>query len=95
MPAHFDRFDLFRRVRVRVRAQAEGRRPMSASSGSDAGADADAVGLVIAPGRTKRAWDRGRRSRTLYSERELDESLLDLDVDALRARLGLSESAGS
>jgi hypothetical protein len=41
MPAHFDRFDLFRRVRVRVRAQAEGRRPMSASSGSDAGADAD------------------------------------------------------
>jgi hypothetical protein len=38
MPAHFDRFDLFRRVPVRVRAQAEGRRPMSAPSGSDAGA---------------------------------------------------------
>jgi hypothetical protein len=33
MPVHFDRFDLFRRVRVR--AQAEGRRPMSAPSGSD------------------------------------------------------------
>jgi hypothetical protein len=44
MPAHFDRFDLFRRVRVRVRAQAEGRRPMSAPSGADADADVERRG---------------------------------------------------
>jgi hypothetical protein len=34
-----------------------------------------------------RAWKRGRRSRTLYNLRELDEALLDLDLAELRARL--------
>lgn len=45
------------------------------------------VGLVIAPRRTSRAWQRGRRSRSLYGMRELDETLLDLDLDELRSRL--------
>jgi hypothetical protein len=45
------------------------------------------VGLAIAPRRTLRAWKRGRRSRTLYNLRELDEALLDLDLAELRARL--------
>jgi hypothetical protein len=46
------------------------------------------VGLLIAPGRTLRAWRRGRRSRTLYAG-EFDPSLLDMTVPELRARLGL------
>jgi hypothetical protein len=47
-----------------------------------------AVGVFIAPGRTVRAWRRGRRSRTLYAG-EFEPSLLDMTVRELRSRLGL------
>jgi hypothetical protein len=49
-----------------------------------------AIGIAIAPRRTCRAWKRGWRSRSLYAARELDESMLDIDVAELRARLQLA-----
>jgi hypothetical protein len=49
-----------------------------------------AIGLVIAPAATWRAFVRGRQTRNLYgSEGELREALLDESVGALRRRLGL------
>jgi hypothetical protein len=57
-----------------------------------------AIGLVIAPVATWRAFVRGRQTRNLYgSEGELREALLDESVGALRKRLGLDrplEAAG-
>lgn len=46
------------------------------------------MGWVVAPGRTWRAWVRGRHSRSLYAEGCTD-ALLRERVDGLRARLGL------
>ena len=46
-------------------------------------------GFFLAPRRVLRAMARGRRSRTLYRMRELDESLLDRTVGELRRELGL------
>ena len=51
-----------------------------------------AVGLLIAPGHTFRAFVRGRRCATLYTEPLTDE-LLDAPVDRVRARLGLGAEA--
>jgi len=48
------------------------------------------IGAVIAPRRTWRAWRRGRRCKSLYGARDLDEALLDLSVDELRSRLLLT-----
>jgi hypothetical protein len=50
------------------------------------------MGWVVAPGRTWRAWVRGRHSRSLYGE-GVSERLLTERVDALRARLGLDQPA--
>jgi hypothetical protein len=47
-----------------------------------------AVGLLIAPRRSLRAFARGRRSRSLYAE-ALTEELLDARVGPTRARLGI------
>lgn len=47
-----------------------------------------AVGLVIAPLRTFRAFARGRRSRSLYSEPLTDE-LLSTQIGSARTRLGI------
>lgn len=49
-----------------------------------------AIGLLIAPRRTFRAFVRGLRSGTLYDSR-FDESLLDQTVGALRERLRLND----
>ncbi len=47
-----------------------------------------AVGLLVAPRRTFRAFVRGRRSRTLYAE-PLSAELLSSPVRAVRDRLGI------
>jgi hypothetical protein len=52
------------------------------------GGMAMALGLVIAPRRTLRAWELGRRTTNLYREGWSD-ALLDLTVDELRAKLYL------
>lgn len=49
---------------------------------------AAAIGLLLAPRRTLRAFARGRRSRNLYAS-EFSESLLDRTVGELRAELRL------
>ena len=49
---------------------------------------ATALGVLIAPRRTVRAFRRGRRCRNLFSGR-FDPALLDLTVGQLRVRLGL------
>jgi hypothetical protein len=49
------------------------------------------VGLLIAPLRTFRAFARGRRSRSLYSEPLTDE-LLSTPVGSARTRLGISSA---
>lgn len=46
-------------------------------------------GVFLAPKRVLRAFARGRRSETLYRSRELDESLLDKTVGAMRRQQGL------
>ena len=51
-----------------------------------------AMGWLVDPGRTWRAFVRGRHSRNLYRE-GLRESVLRERVDALRARLGLDGPA--
>ena len=48
-----------------------------------------AIGLLIAPRRTWRAFVRGRRSGNLYGSPSLDESLLDRSVDDLRHMVGI------
>ena len=48
-----------------------------------------ALGAIIAPRRTVRAFLRGRRSRSLY-DGEYHEALLDLTLHQLRARLRLA-----
>lgn len=50
------------------------------------------MGFVVSPGRTWRAWVRGRHSRSLYAEGYHD-SVLRESVGALRARLGLDRPA--
>ena len=50
------------------------------------------MGWVVSPGRTWRAWVRGRHSRSLYAEGYSD-ALLHETVGALRARLGLDRPA--
>lgn len=49
-----------------------------------------ALGLLIAPRRTYRAFMRGRQNRTLYHT-GWDDSLLDLSVGELRQRLGVDD----
>jgi hypothetical protein len=51
-----------------------------------------AMGWVVSPGRTWRAFLRGRHSRSLYAE-GYREALLGETVGALRARLGLDRAA--
>ncbi len=51
-----------------------------------------AYGVVLAPGPVFRAFVRGRRSRTLYGAPELDESLLDQPVAAVRTALRIPEA---
>ena len=48
-------------------------------------------GLFIAPRAVLAAMARGRRSRSLYEARELDESMLEEPVGDARARLGIPE----
>jgi ubiquinone biosynthesis protein Coq4 len=48
-----------------------------------------AIGLLIAPRRVLRAFKRGRRTRTLYSE-TFSEELLNQTVGELRRRLDLA-----
>lgn len=48
------------------------------------------MGWVVNPGRTWRAWVRGRHSRSLYAE-GFSESVLRERVGELRARLGLDQ----
>ena len=55
-------------------------------------AGAMGVGLWIAPRRVFRAWVRGRHSKTLY-DRAFGDDLLQLTVEALRARLNLDRPA--
>ena len=50
------------------------------------------MGWVVSPGRTWRAWVRGRHSRSLYAEGYSD-ALLRETVGELRARLGLDAGA--
>ena len=50
------------------------------------------MGWVVSPGRTWRAWVRGRHSRSLYAEGYSD-ALLRETVGELRARLGLEAGA--
>jgi hypothetical protein len=47
------------------------------------------MGLFIAPRRTVRAFRRGRSSRTLYRNAELDPAMLEMSVGELRTALGL------
>jgi len=51
--------------------------------------DAMAIGFLIAPHRTWRAFRRGRRSGNLYGG-EYDEALLDRTVGDLRAEIGIA-----
>ena len=51
--------------------------------------NAMAIGFVIAPRRTWRAFRRGRRSGNLYGSASLDESLLDWTVADLRRAVGI------
>ena len=51
-----------------------------------------AIGLVIAPRRTLRAFARGRTTRNLY-RMEFDEAVLERTVGELRAELGLNPTA--
>jgi hypothetical protein len=51
-----------------------------------------AIGLVIAPRRTIRAFRRGLHERNLYRE-TLTEALLDSSIDEVRARLGIGKSS--
>jgi hypothetical protein len=51
-----------------------------------------ALGLLIAPRRTYRAWKRGRASRSLY-DREYGDDMLERTVGEMRAELGLSPAA--
>ena len=48
-----------------------------------------AIGLVIAPRRTWRAFVRGRRSGNLYGSASFDEALLDRTVGELRRQVGI------
>ena len=48
-----------------------------------------AIGFLIAPRRTWRAFVRGRRSGNLYGSASLDESLLDRTVSDLRREVGI------
>ena len=48
-----------------------------------------AIGFVLVPRRTWRAFVRGRRSGNLYASRALDESLLERTVGELRAEIGI------
>jgi hypothetical protein len=54
-----------------------------------------AIGLVIAPRRTWRAFMRGRRSGNLYGQRSFDESLLDRTVGELRREVGIAPPSAS
>jgi hypothetical protein len=47
-----------------------------------------ALGMLISPRRTWRAWIRGRQARTLY-DRPLDDQLLGLRLGDVRTELGL------
>ena len=51
-----------------------------------------AIGLVIAPRRTMRAFARGRTTRNLYRT-EFNEAMLERTVGELRAELGLTRAA--
>jgi len=51
-----------------------------------------AIGLLIAPRRTMRAFARGRSTRNLYRV-EFNEALLERTVGELRAELGLNPTA--
>ncbi len=51
-----------------------------------------AIGMLIAPVRTLRAFMHGRRSRNLY-RRQFEESLLDRTVGEMREELSISSSA--
>lgn len=53
-----------------------------------------ATGLMLSPGRTLRAFARGRRCRSLYRE-PMTEALLSATVGDVRRRLGISEAAAS
>ena len=46
------------------------------------------IGLFLAPRRVARAFAHGRRTRNLYAE-EFSDRLLDADLAAMRAQLGL------
>ena len=50
-------------------------------------------GFFIAPRRVLVAMARGRRSKSLYAARELEDSMLEETVGAARARLGIPDSA--
>lgn len=50
------------------------------------------LGMLYAPGRTYRAFIRGRHSRNLYGSKYTDE-LLATSVEDMRARIGLAEAA--
>lgn len=52
-----------------------------------------ALGTVIAPRRTFRAWVRGRRSRSLYRT-SIDETFLARHLGDVRTELGLDEKPG-
>ena len=51
------------------------------------------MGWVVSPGRTWRAWVRGRHSRSLYVAGGFSDSVLRETVGALRARLALDRPA--
>lgn len=52
------------------------------------------IGAIGAPARTKSAWARGARSRTLYPDHDpYDETILDLPLAELRERLGCGPEA--
>ncbi len=53
-----------------------------------------AIGMLIAPRRTFRAWLRGRQSRSLYRA-NVDEALFARRVGELRRELGLEETSRS
>jgi hypothetical protein len=56
-------------------------------------AGAFTYGAVIAPSKVLRAFSRGRRTHTLYSMRELDESILGRTIAEQRRLLGLDAPA--
>ncbi|MEM9175972.1 MAG: hypothetical protein AAGC67_12125 [Myxococcota bacterium] len=47
------------------------------------------IGLVIAPGKTREAWRRGRATKNLY-DGEWDEAILDRSVGEVRLQLDLA-----